>query len=89
MWKPDPGILTEAIRRSNGQPETSIYVGDNYYADVISARAAGMVPVLLDPRAIFPEADCRVIGRLPELVDWLAPQAAPDPSVRGEMPPAR
>ncbi len=71
IWKPDPGILLEAMQRGNCEPATSIYVGDNYYADVVCAQAAGLTPVLLDPKGIFPDADCRVISSLPELVDWL------------------
>jgi FMN phosphatase YigB (HAD superfamily) len=56
------------------RPERSLYVGDNYYADVVSSRAAGLTPVLLDPERIFPEADCRVIDGLTELLAWLRPR---------------
>ena len=71
VWKPDPGIFFVVMERTGLRPETCVYVGDNYYADVISARAAGLTPVLLDPEGIFPQADCKVIGRLPELLTWL------------------
>jgi putative hydrolase of the HAD superfamily len=71
IWKPDPGIFREALVRGNCRPASTVYVGDNYYADVVSARAAGLMPVLLDPREIFPEAGCRVIHHLGELLDWL------------------
>ncbi len=71
VWKPDPAIFHQVMARTKLRPEHCIYVGDNYYADVVSARAAGLCPVLLDPQGIFPEADCKVIGRLPELLDWL------------------
>ena len=72
IWKPDPGILLEALRLGQCSPECSVYVGDNYYADVVSARAAGLTPVLLDPEGLFPEVKCRVISCLTELLDWLA-----------------
>ena len=71
VWKPDPGIFHEAVLRGGFQPESSLYVGDNYFADVVSARAAGLTPVLIDPKGIFPDADCRVIRYLTELLDWL------------------
>jgi len=71
VWKPDPGILQEAMERGGCTPEFSVYVGDNYYADVLSAQAAGLTPVLLDPQGIFPDAGCKVIQRLTELPDWL------------------
>jgi FMN phosphatase YigB (HAD superfamily) len=44
-----------------------IYVGDNYYADVVGARAAGLQPVLYDPLGIFPEADCATIRSFDQL----------------------
>lgn len=70
-WKPDPRIFQEALQRTGSRPENSIYVGDNYFADVIGARRAGLRPVLLDPEGIFLEADCPVIhsiGDLPGLL---------------------
>ena len=39
-----------------------MYVGDNYFADVIGARRAGLRPVLYDPRGIYPDASCEVIA---------------------------
>ena len=30
---------------------------------------AGLQPVLLDEKGVFPDADCTVIGRLGDLVD--------------------
>ncbi len=71
VWKPDPGILREAMLRVSSEPESTVYVGDNYYADVVCAREAGVTPVLIDPAGIFPEAECRVIRQLTGLLDWL------------------
>ena len=66
-WKPEPGIFLRAVEIANATPETSVYVGDNYYTDVVGARNAGLVPVLIDRRGIFPDADCRVIREIGEL----------------------
>src|ERR1041385_775242 len=57
-FKPEPEIFGHALRRVNLTAEEAMYVGDNYYADVVGARAAGLRPVLYDPLGIFPEADC-------------------------------
>ncbi len=72
VWKPDPMVFQHALQRMDVLPERSIYVGDNYYADVIGSQQAGMQPVLLDPQGIFPEADCPVIhsvGGLREILE--------------------
>ncbi len=71
IWKPDPGLLREAMERGNCDPSRTAYVGDNFYADIVGARRAGVTPVLLDPQTIFPDADCMVIHHLTELLDWL------------------
>lgn len=71
VWKPDPAIFKVVAERGYCRPAHSLYVGDNYYADVVSSRAAGLTPVLLDPDGLFTEADCRVIRFLNELLDWL------------------
>ncbi|HEX7976400.1 MAG TPA: HAD family hydrolase [Anaerolineales bacterium] len=66
-WKPDPAIFHHAIQRLDLLPEQAVYVGDNYYADIVGARQAGLHPVLLDPEGIFPDADCPVIQSMDEL----------------------
>jgi HAD superfamily hydrolase (TIGR01549 family) len=70
-YKPDPGIFSAALERVGAQADSSMYVGDNYFADVIGARNAGLRPVLYDPRGIYPLAECDVIqalGQLPKLL---------------------
>jgi putative hydrolase of the HAD superfamily len=46
--KPDVGIFREALRRTGADPLASVHVGDNYVADVLGARAAGIDAVLVD-----------------------------------------
>jgi putative hydrolase of the HAD superfamily len=46
--KPDVSIFREALRRTGADPESSVHVGDNYIADVLGARAAGIDGVLVD-----------------------------------------
>jgi HAD superfamily hydrolase (TIGR01662 family) len=67
VWKPDPGLFEHALRRVQLSPAEAIYVGDNYYADVVGSRRAGLRPVLYDPLGIFPDPDCPTIKSFDEL----------------------
>lgn len=71
-WKPDHRLLMHAADRLGVPTDKSLYVGDNYFADVLAAQGAGMRAVLLDPEGLFPEADCQVIRELGELAGILA-----------------
>jgi putative hydrolase of the HAD superfamily len=66
-WKPDAGIFINALQRLDANSAKTIYVGDNYYADVLGARNAGIEPVLFDHKCVFPQADCPVIRTIGEL----------------------
>lgn len=66
-YKPEPGLFEHALKRASLTAQEAIYVGDNYFADVIGSRRAGLTPVLFDPDGIFPEADCIVIKSFDEL----------------------
>lgn len=66
-FKPEPDIFEHALRRLKVSPREAIYVGDNYYADVVGSRRAGLQPVLYDPIGIFPEPDCATIKSFDEL----------------------
>jgi HAD superfamily hydrolase (TIGR01662 family) len=67
VFKPDPGVFEHALERVHVSASEAIYVGDNYYADVVGARAAGLQPVLYDPLGIFPDPDCATIKSFDEL----------------------
>lgn len=67
VWKPDPGLFEHALRRANLSANEAIYVGDNYYADVVGSRRAGLWPVLYDPLGIFPDPGCTTIKSFDEL----------------------
>lgn len=70
-WKPNPRIFDRALEISGSSPERIVYVGDNYYADILGAGNAGLQPVLLDEKGVFPEARCTVIERVGELVEMV------------------
>jgi putative hydrolase of the HAD superfamily len=64
MAKPDPRIFAHAITALECTPDSTLHVGDMYFADVAGARGAGIHAVLLDPFDDWPDVDCL---RLPNL----------------------
>jgi putative hydrolase of the HAD superfamily len=68
--KPDPAIFNQALANLSleVQNETILYVGNEYRADVLGARNAGLVPVLIDRGGLYPNADCL---RFASLRHWL------------------
>ena len=67
IYKPEPGIFEAALLRMGSGAHEAVYVGDNYFADVVGARRAGLRPVLFDPDGLYPEADCCVIRSFEQL----------------------
>ncbi len=67
VWKPAPEAFLKAVEAAGVQPHEAAYIGDNYYADILGAQRAGLLPVLVDPLDLFPEAENPVIHRLSEL----------------------
>ena len=70
-YKPEPLIFERALEIAGTSAPESIYIGDNYFADVIGSRRAGLIPVLYDPISIFPDADCAIIKSFAELPELL------------------
>ncbi len=70
-WKPEVEIFQHALSRLGVSAQASLYIGDNYFADVVGARTAGIRPVLIDPEQIFPDPGCPVIDSLDNLPSLL------------------
>jgi putative hydrolase of the HAD superfamily len=70
-WKPDPRIFDRALELTGSDPERVIYVGDNYYADIMGSQNAGLQPVLIDQDGVFPDAECTVIKSVGDLMRLL------------------
>ncbi len=71
-FKPNTGIFLAAVGRAGTSAAETIYVGDNYFADIVGSRRAGLRPVLYDPSRLFPEAECDIIQsfeQFPKLLD--------------------
>lgn len=75
-WKPAPGIFHAALERADSTAAQTLYVGDNYFADVVGARRAGLRPVLYDPGGLFHEPGCPVIASFDGLIGLLPVSAA-------------
>jgi HAD superfamily hydrolase (TIGR01549 family) len=71
MYKPNPDVFHYLLEKAGVPAGESVYVGDNYYADVVGARSAGMLPVLLDVHGVFDEPDCPVIQSHSQLLQLL------------------
>jgi FMN phosphatase YigB (HAD superfamily) len=70
-YKPDRPIFEEALRRAGTSAPETMYVGDNYFADVVGSHRAGLRPVLYDPIRLFPDAGCPVIESFDQLPNLL------------------
>lgn len=70
-FKPDALIFERALELAGTSAQETMYVGDNYFADILGSHRAGLMPVLYDPISLFPEADCAVIKSFAELPELL------------------
>ena len=70
-YKPDRAIFDEAVKRAGTSAFETMYVGDNYFADIVGSRRAGLRPVLYDPTRLFPDAGCPVITAFDQLTALL------------------
>ena len=69
LTKPDPRIFDLALAHFPGVERSRIaYVGDSYALDVVSSRAAGLHPILIDPHEDHRAADVERITTLADLV---------------------
>jgi HAD superfamily hydrolase (TIGR01549 family) len=51
--KPSPRIFQAALALADAAPAEAMHIGDQYNGDVAGARAAGMMPVLLDREGLL------------------------------------
>lgn len=70
-FKPESAIFEHGLKRAGVNANEAMYVGDNYFADVVGSHRAGLTPVLYDPGSLFPEAECAVIKSFDEFYKLL------------------
>jgi REG-2-like HAD superfamily hydrolase len=66
--KPDRRIFRLALQRLGLKSQEVVHIGDQYEADVVGARAVGIMPILLDRKGKVRHQDVICIGSLAELV---------------------
>ena len=64
--KPSAKIFKIALMSLGLEDDASevVYVGNDYRADIVGARTAGLIPVLLDEQGKYPHADCPRVANL-------------------------
>jgi HAD superfamily hydrolase (TIGR01549 family) len=70
-FKPDALIFEKSLEIAGVSASEAIYVGDNYFADIVGSSNAGLFPVLYDPSGLFPDAECKIITSFNQLHDVL------------------
>ena len=70
-FKPDALIFERALELAGTSAQETMYVGDNYFADILGSHRAGLKPVLYDPISLFPDAGCAIIKSFAELPELL------------------
>ena len=71
VMKPDPRIFHLALDAMGLDASDAWYVGDMPGIDVVGARKAGMLPVLMDPFDLHLDADYHRVGSLRELAEQI------------------
>jgi putative hydrolase of the HAD superfamily len=71
VWKPRPEIFQAALERAGVGPREAIYIGDNYYADIIGAREAEMDAILVDWRRVFTDVRGPRVERISDILRYI------------------
>ena len=69
--KPHPHIFDRALRKSKALPKNSIMIGDNYAADIVGAKNAGLQTVFFDYYQKREVSESITIQKLKELRAYL------------------
>jgi FMN phosphatase YigB (HAD superfamily) len=70
-FKPDRAFFERMLELAGSAPAETIYIGDNYFGDVVGAQRVGITPVLYDPTSLFQDVDCAVIKSFSEFPSLL------------------
>ncbi len=76
-YKPEPGIFYKALSMAGVDAKDAVYIGDNYFADVVGALNVGIDAILIDPRGVF---ETHYSRRVKHLKDVLAEVLATESS---------
>jgi HAD superfamily hydrolase (TIGR01549 family) len=67
--KPDQRIFDYALKELDVKASEAVHVGDLIESDIAGARAAGIIPILVDREGQYKDADCIRVARVQELKD--------------------
>jgi HAD superfamily hydrolase (TIGR01549 family) len=73
-YKPRREVFDNLVAFTGHSKDELLYVGDNYFADVLGARNAGIEAALLNWNGLYRDVDCTTIQAIPELLPLLQPQ---------------
>jgi putative hydrolase of the HAD superfamily len=68
VWKPRPEVFHVALERAGTSPHQAVYIGDNYYADIVGAANAGLDAILVDWRQVFTDMPATRVERLADIL---------------------
>lgn len=74
-YKPNKEIFDGVLKFVGLPADRVLYVGDNYYADIIGARNAGLHCLLLNWNDLYENPDCDQIKAISELLTIFQPEA--------------
>ncbi len=75
--KPHPVIFETALARAGVPPDACLYIGDNYYDDVLGSRRVGMDALIINrygSLGVEEIKDCPIITDLSQLPAYVAPR---------------
>ncbi len=68
VWKPRPEIFQAALARAGVPADEAVYIGDNYYADILGASNANLDAILVDWRRVFTDVPAARVERLIDIL---------------------
>lgn len=69
LEKPDRRIFERALQELSVGAHEAVHVGDIIAADIVGARDAGMIPVLVDRENRYPDIDCLKVRSVREVIE--------------------
>lgn len=82
-YKPDPRIFYRALEiAGNVLPSEAVYIGDNFFADVVGALNVGMDAILIDPRNVFERYYTHRVKHLRDVLNLIEAPEIPDRAMR-------
>lgn len=72
--KPDSSLFTKSLKNLDTEPQKALYVGDNYYDDVVGANSVGIKTLIINRNPKHPkfgEGDYKIISSLKEIFNYL------------------